>query len=51
MMEDDESWRSIDTGETVKTSQVFTNHNGVQSKKTVTTKRKVDKGIANTLTT
>ena len=51
MMEDEDSWRNVDNGETMKTSTVFTNHNGVQSKKTVSTKRKIENGISNTVTT
>lgn len=51
MMEDKDSWRSVDNGETVKSSTVSTNHNGIHSKKTVTTQRKIENGIANTITT
>lgn len=52
LMEDEDSWRnSIDEGETVKSSTVYQNNNGVQSKKTVTTKKKIHQGVAKTLTT
>lgn len=51
LMEDEDSWRNIDQGETVKTNTVYQNNNGIESKKTVTTKRKVDKGVAQTVTT
>lgn len=51
MMEDEDSWRNVDNGETVKTSTVYTNHNGVQSKKTTSTKRHIENGVANTMTT
>lgn len=50
-MEDDDSWRNVDNGETVKTNTVYQNSNGVESKKIVTTKRKVDNGVAKTITT
>lgn len=51
MMEDEDSWRNINSGETMKTSTVYTNHNGVHSKKTVSTKRTVENGVAKTTTT
>lgn len=41
----------MDNGETVKTNTVYQNNNGVESKKTVTTKRKVENGQTKTLTT
>lgn len=51
LMEDDNSWREIDNGETVKTNTVYQNNNGVESKKTVTTKRKIENGQQKTFTT
>ena len=41
LMEDEDSWRNIDNGETMKTNTVYQNNNGVESKKTVSTKRKI----------
>ena len=51
LMEDENSWREIDNGETVKTNTVYQNNNGVESKKTVTTKRKIENGQPKTFTT
>lgn len=51
LMEDEDSWRDINYGETVKTNSVYHNNNGVESKKTVSTKKKIENGIAKTLTT
>ena len=50
-MEEEDSWRNVDNGETVKTNTVYQNNNGVESKKIVTTKRKIDNGVAKTITT
>jgi len=50
-MEDEESWSKVDKGETVKTNTVYQNNNGVESKKTVSTKRRVENGVAKTMTT
>ena len=51
MMEDENSWKDIENGETYKTETVYSNNNGVESKKSVTTKRKIDNGKAQTTTT
>ena len=51
LMEDEDSWRNIDNGETVKTSTVYSNDNGVESMKKVTTKREIKNGEAKTYTT
>ena len=51
-MENDTNWeKSVDNGETIKTSTVYTNNNGVESKKTVTTKKVVKDGRTESLTT
>ena len=50
-MEDDNEWKGIDNGETVKSSTVYSNNNGVESKKTVTTKKNIVNGVAETHTT
>lgn len=51
MMDYDDGWRDINNGETVKTNTIFSNNNGVQSKKTVSTSRKIINGIPETHTT
>jgi len=43
----DENDPNMTNGETVKTSSVYTNKNGVESKKSVTTKKKIVDGKAN----
>ncbi len=43
---DDEDFGPVENGESVKTSTVYTNNNGVESKKTVSTKKKVKDGKA-----
>lgn len=50
-MMQDESFNGIDNGETYKTSTVYSNNNGVESKKTVSTKRVIKNGVAETHTT
>ena len=51
MMDEEDGWRDIRDGETVKTNTVFSNNNGVESKKVVTTSRKIVNGIPETVTT
>lgn len=51
LMEDEDSWKNIDNGETVKTSTVYSNDNGLESRKTVITKRQIKDGEARTYTT
>ena len=51
LMEDEDSWRNIDNGETMKTNTVYQNNNGVESKKTVSTKRKIENGVSKVFTT
>ena len=50
-MDEDDSWRNINNGETVKTNTIYSDNDGVKSKKTVTTSRKINNGFAETLTT
>lgn len=50
-MDDEESWKDVNSGETVKTSTVYTVDNGVETKKTITTRRKIENGIPVTTTT
>ena len=50
-MEGEDGWRDTGDGETIKTETVSINNNGLYSKKTVTTKRTVRNGVANTITT
>lgn len=49
-MESEDNWNSMDNGQTTKTSTVYSMNNGVESKKTITTKRKVQNGVAQTTT-
>jgi len=44
MMDVEDDWKDIKEGESVKTSSVYTNKNGVESKKNVTTKKSVKDG-------
>lgn len=46
MMDGEDNFGEIQNGESVKTSTVYTNNNGVESKKTVSTKKKVKDGKA-----
>ena len=51
LIEDVDNWRNISYGEAVKTNTVYHNNNGVESKKTISTKKILENGIAKTLTT
>jgi curved DNA-binding protein CbpA len=51
LMLDENDEKNIKDGETIKTSSVFTSNNGVQSKKTVTTKKKIKDGKVEGVTT
>ena len=48
---DESNWDGVNEGETVKTSTVYSNNNGVESKKTVKTRKVVKDGKAETHTT
>lgn len=45
-MDIEDDFGSVENGESIKTSTVYTNNNGVESKKTVSTKKKVKDGKA-----
>ena len=47
----DEDWGNIKDGESYKTSTYYTNKNGVESKKSITSKTKFENGVPLTETT
>lgn len=46
-----EDWSKINTGESQKTETYYTNKNGVESKKSITTKTKYENGVPSVETT
>lgn len=48
---DNEDWSNVKEGESQKVSTYYTNKNGVESKKTISTKTKYENGIPKTETT
>lgn len=47
----DEDWGNVKDGESYKTSTYYTNKNGVESKKSITSKTKFENGVPLTETT